>query len=70
MTHLIPETPNRQPIFLTVEAESVRNAIVAVQEAGPSTESIELCRTPPFTVAANVVVISIGVAEPARKRRK
>ena len=65
-TELIPQTPNREPIFLIVVV-SVCIAIVVVQVAVPSIVCIVLRRTPPVTVVANVVVISIVVAVPARK---
>ena len=68
-TELIPEAPNRQAISLNAEA-AVCNPIAAVQAAVPSIVCIVLRRTPPVTVAANVVVISIVVAEPARKTSK
>ena len=68
-TELIPEAPNRQPIFLNAVV-SVRNANVGVQGAVPSIPCNVLCRTPPVTIVANEVVINIAVAVPARKRRK
>jgi hypothetical protein len=68
-TELIPEAPNRQAILLRV-ADSDCIAIAAVQVAVPSIVCIVLCRTPPVTVVANVEVISIEVAVPARKTSK
>ena len=68
-TELIPEAPNRQPIPLIAEVSgSIANAVVQV--AVPSIACIVLCRTPPVTAAANVVVISIVGAVPARKTSK
>ena len=68
-TELIPEAPNRQAISLIVVASDL-TAIVVVQEAGPSIVCIVLRRTPPATVVANVEVISIAAAVPARKTSK
>ena len=67
-TELIPEAPNRQPIFLIVVA-SVSTANGEAQVAVPSIVSIALCRTPPVTVVANAEV-SIVVAGTARKTSK
>ena len=68
-TELIPEAPNRQPVSL-IGAASVCIAIVDGQVAEPSTVRTVLCRTPPATDAANVVVISTVKAVPARKTSK
>ena len=68
-TELIPEAPNRQATSLTVVV-SARTPIEAVQDAAPRIVCIALRRTPPVTVVANVVVISIVVAVPARKTSK
>ena len=68
-TELIPEAPNRQPTpLIAVVAASI--AIGVGQDAVPSIVCTGLRRTPPVTVVANVVVISIAVSVPARKTRK
>ena len=62
----IPQATHRKPILLIVVV-SVYIAIVVIQVAVPGIICIVLSRTPPVTVVANVVVISIVVAVPARK---
>ena len=71
-TELIPEAPNRQANSLSVVVVTVCIAIVAFQGEAPSItiECIALCRTPPVTVLANAVVITIVAAVPARKTSK
>lgn len=69
MTHLIPETPNRQATSL-ISVVPFCNPTDVAQVAVPSIARIDLCRTPPVTVAANVVVNAIVDAVTARKRRK
>ena len=59
--HLIPEATDRQPFFLIVVVP-VYIAIVVIQVTVPGIVCIVLRRTPPVTVVANVVVISIVVA--------
>ena len=67
---LIPQTPNREPVLLTV-AVPVGIPIAVVQVAAPSNDRIVLRRTPPVTVVANgVEIIPITVADPARKTSK
>ncbi len=65
-TELIPQTPNREPVFLIVVV-SVCIPIVVVQVAVPSIVCIVLRRTPPVTVVANDVEISNAAAAHARK---
>ena len=69
-TELIPQTPNREPVSVSVAEVSVSNPIAAEQVAVPSTACTVLRRTPPETEVANVVVITIAAALPARKPSK
>ena len=63
---LIPNATHAKAVLLIVVV-AVYIGIVVVQFAVPSVVRIVLCTTPPVTVVANVVVISIVVAVPARK---
>ena len=65
----IPQTPNREANLLIVGV-SVSIAKASEQGAVPSFACIELRRTPPVTIGANVEIISIVGAGPTRKRRK
>ena len=54
----IPEATDREPIFLIVVVP-VYIAIVVIQVAVPGIVCIVLRRTPPVTVLANVVELSL-----------
>jgi len=63
---LIPETTDRKTTPLIVVV-SVSDAIVGIQVAIPSIVCIVLSSTPPVTVVANVVEITIVVTVATRK---
>ena len=65
----VPETTNRKSILLEA-AVPVYIVIEIVQEAVPGKGCIDLCRTPPETVAANEVESSIEVTVAAWKACK
>ena len=62
----IPKATNREPEYLIV-AVPVYIAIVVTQFSVPGNACIELRRTPPATVLANVVECSTAVTATARK---
>ena len=66
---LVPEAPNRKPIGLNVFIPEGKATIVA-NVAAPSIVYITLRRTPPTTVVAKVIVITITEAVPAWKTSK